>query len=335
MRLLRNAGLTIAAAAVLVGIFFLAKHYFEQAGPQVSTALAAADWQDAPAAPALSFQVGGQHELEVFQGTPLIFTVRVTNPRAANAAAIGQEQDAYRTLIQEKAARGQIQPKEADSMLERAGQKPEVRPLVIGTGDRSWDSFVRFELANPGGQTQPLNWPLRPVAKTAFSGAASAGQLDFALTPEDAARVAAGGYAVIAILEIPAGTPGPADLWHGRVASAAVNLTVTPMPARPTAGQKGQLNLARAEFFSVTKAWDDALANAQAALAADNSLIRAQMIAGSAKEAKGDLAGARDAFLDAKRLFEEQNPNSYEAPLYLIHKIAELDGRLGARQPPQ
>ena len=68
-----------------------------------------------------------------------------------------------------------------------------------------------------------------------------------------------------------------------------------------------------------------------AALAANPKLIRAEMIVGEAKEAQGDLSGARDAFAGAKRLFDEQYPKSYEAPQYLIYKIATLDEQLGKR----
>ena len=49
---------------------------------------------------------------------------------------------------------------------------------------------------------------------------------------------------------------------------------------------------------------------------------------GDVKEAQGDLRGARQAYGKAKRLFDEQYPKSYEDPLFLIQKIADLDARL-------
>jgi len=55
------------------------------------------------------------------------------------------------------------------------------------------------------------------------------------------------------------------------------------------------------------------------------------MIVGEAKEAQGDLSGARDAFGAALRLFNEQYPNSYERPQYLVHKLGMLQERLGRR----
>ncbi len=66
-------------------------------------------------------------------------------------------------------------------------------------------------------------------------------------------------------------------------------------------------------------------------MAANPQLIRAHIALGKAKEALGDLSGARDAFLTARRLFDEQHPDSYEAPQYLVLRIARLDARLGIR----
>lgn len=330
MRKIRDVAVAIAIGLALAGIYFLAQRYFRPGGPKPPgpLSLAATAWEDAPAVPSLSLQIGHEHELEVFQGTPLIFSVRAANARAANAAAIGREQDAYRALIQQKVARGEIKAADAQVMLERAQQKPEVKALRIGTADQGWETFIHFELEKAGEQPAPLNWTLRLVS---LSNADSRAQLEYALSPEAAAHVSAGAYSVIAVLEIPAGAPGPPDLWRGRVTSEAVNLTISPLPARPSAAERGKLNLARAEFFSITRDWTNALASAQAALAADPTLIRAQMVAGDAREAQGDLSGARDAFVAAERLFDEQNPASYEAPEYLIHKIAELDERLGTR----
>jgi Tfp pilus assembly protein PilF len=112
-----------------------------------------------------------------------------------------------------------------------------------------------------------------------------------------------------------------------------VKLKITPAPAQPSAADRAGMNLQRAEFFSTTSDWANALQSAQDALKEDPKLIRAQMIQGEAKEAQGDLAGARDAFSQALRLFHEQYPDSYERPQYLLDRIAALNKRLGSQLP--
>jgi Tfp pilus assembly protein PilF len=112
-----------------------------------------------------------------------------------------------------------------------------------------------------------------------------------------------------------------------------VKLKITSVPAQLSAADRANQSMQQAEFFSTTGDWAHALQSSQDALQEDPNLIRGQMIQGEAKEAQGNLAGAREAFLQALRLFDEQYPDSYEQPQYLLDRIASLDERLGNRLP--
>jgi tetratricopeptide (TPR) repeat protein len=127
---------------------------------------------------------------------------------------------------------------------------------------------------------------------------------------------------------VPAGGNLPAELWRGRVRSGPVKLKILPAPAELSPEEQSQMSMEKAEFFAASGDWPSALASAQAVLAANPKVIRAHIIVGEAKEAQGDLAGARDSFAAAEGQFYEQFPNSYDAPQYLILKIATLEERL-------
>jgi tetratricopeptide (TPR) repeat protein len=170
-----------------------------------------------------------------------------------------------------------------------------------------------------------------PDVKSVLLDGSSNVQVQYALNPQSADKVPAGDYVLQAVLEVAAGTSLPQELWRGRVASVPVKLKITPAPAQLSAADRASMNLQRAEFFSTTSDWANALQSAQDALKEDPKLIRAQMIQGEAKEARGDLAGAKDAFSQAVRLFYEQYPDSYERPQYLLDRIAALDKRLGSQ----
>ncbi len=292
--------------------------------------------EDVPPLPDLSLQIDNSRELEVFGGTPLIFTVRVANQRAANAVSTLQAHKAYLSLIQEKLAKGEISASDAQPMLELARQKPEVKIVCLGTSDQGWEKFLHFEVQTPGSPFAPVDWGLTlvqpPEAKSVLLDGSSNAEVNYALNPQAAAQVPPGEYLLQAVLEVAAATTLPQELWRGRVASVPVKLKISPSSAQPSAVDRANMNMQRAEFFSTTSDWANALQSAQATLKDDPKLIRAQMIQGEAKEAQGDLAGARDAFSQALRLFDQQNPNSYEEPQYLIYKIATLDQRLGERQ---
>jgi len=338
----------IAIAAVAV-IFFVRRPHQEVspespqpvksiAGPESplpADSIAEIEQEDAPPLPDVSLQINAQREAQVIQGTPLIFTVRAANPRAANTLATNEAHERSLALIQEKVSKGELSAQDAEPMLELARVKREVKTVRLGTSDRGWEKFLHFEVQTAGSPFAPVNWPLTvvqsPDAKSVLLDGSSNAQVQYALNPQDAAQVPAGEYVLQAVLEVEAGPSLPAELWRGRIASVPVKLKISPSPAELSAADRANISMQRAEFFSTTSDWANALQSAQDALKEDPKLIRAQMIQGEAKEAQGDLAGARDAFSQALRLFDEQYPDSYERPQYLIHRLAALDERLGNR----
>lgn len=62
------------------------------------------------------------------------------------------------------------------------------------------------------------------------------------------------------------------------------------------------------------------------------SSIRAHILVGEARESQGDLKDALAAFETATAEFYRQNPDSYEAPVYLIRKTSSLMERLRSRR---
>jgi hypothetical protein len=332
-----RGALAFVLAVVVIAAFILLRNFRKPSASALlqRPSVAHLEEQDLPPLPVVSLQINSKMDLEVFRGTPLIITVRVANPRAANAAASNLAHGQYLVFIQEKVAKGELSATDAKPMLELARRKQEIRTVRLGTREQGWSSFLHFELQSAGSRPEPLSWPLIPVAAPEAQilalDADTTAQIDYALAPEAAAPIPAGDYNIVAALEVPTGTNLPPEIWRGRVSSRPVKLRVLPVPAQPSSVDQANISLQRAEFFSTTKDWTSALSNAQEALAANPKLIRAHIIGGEAREAQGDLSGARHAFGEARRLFYEQHPNSYEAPLYLISKIITLDQQLGGR----
>jgi len=328
--------IAIAAAAV---IFFVRRPQQEVSpeSPLPANSIAEIEQEDVPPLPDVSLQINAQVEAQAIQGTPLIFTVRAANPRAANTLATNEAHERSLALIQEKVSKGELSKQDAEPMLELARMKREVKTVRLGTSDRGWEKFLHFEVQTPGSAFAPVNWPLKvvkpPDVKSVLLDGVTHVQVQYALDPQAAAQVPAGEYVLQAVLEVAAEPALPQNLWRGRITSVPVKLKISPSPAELSAADRANMSMQRAEFFSTTSDWANALQSAQDALKEDPKLIRAQMIQGEAKEAQGDLAGARDAFSQALRLFDEQYPNSYEQPEYLIHRLAALDARLGIRPP--
>lgn len=350
MSKLRWALLILPVVAIAAAAIFLFRRFPREASPTSPTpvkaiagpesppkakSIAEIEQENAPPLPDVSLQINAQGEAQVIQGTPLIFTVRAANPRAANTLATNQAHERSLALIEEKLSKGELSSQDAQPLLELARVKREVRTVRLGTSDRGWEKYLHFEVQTAGAPFAPVNWPLTlvksPNVKSVLLDGSSNVQVQYALNPEAAAQVPAGEYVLQAVLEVAAGTSLPQELWRGRVASAPVKLKIRPAPAQLSTADRASVGLERAEFFSTTHDWASALQSAQDALKEDPRLIRAQMIQGEAKEARGDLAGARDAFSQAVRLFSEQYPDSYERPQYLLDRIAALEKRLGSQ----
>jgi len=290
--------------------------------------------REIPPLPAISLQIDTENGMKVYTGTPLIFSVRLANPRAMNAAAENASNQAAAKAIEAAVATGKIPKEKADRRLAHFRQEARIRAVQLGDESAGWEQFVRFTQRLPDGKQQPLAWPLKlaapPEAKTLTLDAKNTAQLDYLLEPAATSQIATGDYQILAVLEVPADAKVASDRWRGRVESGRVKLSIMQKPARMAPEEEEKTNLQFARYYQAAKDWTHALESAQKALAANPKSIPALILVGEVKETRGDLRGALEAFQTAEAEFYRQYPKSYEAPLYLIHKSAELLAKLKA-----
>jgi tetratricopeptide (TPR) repeat protein len=325
--------ITVLAAVVVVYLLLL-----ERQGdrPAVAPSLTK---KDLPSLPNVSLQVNGEDELLIHQGTPLIFSVRLANQQAMNAAAYNE---ANQTLIEEIRAdvsSGKISKEEAEAEIAQLSKKAEIKVVQLGSDHIGWEQFVRFGLRLPDGREQPLSWPLRlvapPQAKSVTLDAENTYQLDYGLEPAAAAKVLVGEYRVVVVLEVAAEAKLPADRWRGRVESDPVAFKVMEKPARLSPVDEEKMHLDFARYFSTTGELPRSLEHAQKVLAINPQSIPAHILAGDVKEGQGDLRGALEAYQSAVREYYRQHPKPYEAPRYLIYKTTSLMEKLKLTEQPR
>ena len=181
-----------------------------------------------PPVPALALEVDAAEQLELRQGTPFVLTLRISNPRAANAAAANQANAQLLEYIQQRVARGEITAATAQPMIEAAGQSEQVDPIHAGTNERGWETFVHFERLESGGGARPVDWPFTlvraPESKSITLEATSVAEVQYALAPQAAAQAPVGEHQIVAVFEVPAGLDLPAGSWRGRVTSGPVKI---------------------------------------------------------------------------------------------------------------
>lgn len=294
--------------------------------------------EDAPSLPNVSLQVNGEEELLIHQGTPLIFSVRLANQQAMNAAAYNEANQTLIEEIQADAASGKMSREQAEAEIAQLSRKEEIRAVYLGDERTGWEQFLRFELQLQEGKRQLLPWPLKIVAqpeKTAILDDENTAQLDYALEPSAATHIPVSEYRIVAMLEVPPNAKLPADRWRGRVESEPVKLRIVERPALLAKTDEEKMNIDLARYYFTAGDMKNAIEHAQKALSLNPKSIAAYIIIGDSKETLGDLEGALAAYQSATREYYQQRPKPYEAPRYLIVKTESLMEKLRLIEKPE
>jgi len=285
-----------------------------------------------PPVPGVSLQIDEEHEVKAYAGTPLIFSVRMANPDAMDAAAENSANEHAVKEIQAALSAGKIPKDRAESKLSVLRRTQEILPVELGDPSASWEQLVHFALRMPDGKDQPVTWRLKivnpPETPILTLDARSTAQLDYLLDPEAAGHVTSGDYQIVAVIEVPSDSKVPEDRWHGRAESEPVKLTVLPRPSRLTPAEEENSNLQSARYYLAAKNPQHSLESAQKALLANPKSIPAHILIGEIKEEQGDLPAALEDYQVALTEFDTQYPDSDEATIYLIRKTSDLRDKL-------
>jgi hypothetical protein len=255
-----------------------------------------------PIEPSVGLQVNEGAEATVFAGTPLWFTVGVTN--------LGKINDASAARARSK-------------MLAAGKQLPDPGNIMLGDTGRPWPTAVEFVCPDGHGGQQKLAsaMPLLGPAPQAIeldavrSAEASFGTVSATLSP--------GTYMIQACL-------GPTGSWKGKECSGPAKLTIMQRPQQLTPVQ--EMEIARHMGRYGLRAGDpQALETAgRRMLAADAGSIPGHMFAGEAKYRQGQWTDALRQFTAARAQFEHRHPNSLERPQALNARIAQVLEKLAA-----
>ena len=218
---------------------------------------------------------------------------------------------------------------------------PASPPLRLGGAGRPWSGSLRFEIGDPA---QPLPWRLATLGDpvtvrldagtpaSSPAGAAATGevvvdessihQIELGVSPDEAARIAAGTYSIRVALSLP-------DNTGGELVSNRVELVVEP-PGSTAASVAGVEKLrleAAARFHLSAGQWEDARGVALQLVQRDAPDTLAYRLLGDALAGLGRDDEAIAAYREALGRFPETSP---EAPEYLIARIAQVEERVQA-----
>ncbi len=249
-----------------------------------------------PVAVDLVLQVNGSENLDVTSGTPVFFTLSLTG----------------------------------------TAPEPSIR---IATAGRPWFAGLRFETADEkpfGPRVDQLGQavaylfdddPRTPMATAAEQSdallvdASRVHQIELGLSPDEAARLAAGRYDVRAVLSL---TTAKGEI---RVTSNAVTITVlTPAAAGPTPAEEKRRLESTAHFYLRSEKWEDAHRIAVQLVGREGADAEAHILLADA------LNGLRrdEEALAAYHEAAARLPAPTESPDYLIARMESVRQRLEA-----
>jgi tetratricopeptide (TPR) repeat protein len=257
------------------------------------------------------------------------------NQRASNANLQNLANEAYIEELRAKAAAGEIPKEYAERESARSSKKEEVRPVRLGDDANGWWQFVHLGERIPGGNLQPLPWPVKflalPQDNTLSLEARSTAELEFGLGPDAAPQIPLGEHQIVAVLEVPDRASLPADHWRGRAESTPAKFNIVPKPARLSLEEEEKMSLQLGRYFNAAGEPAKATEYARKALAANAKSIPALILLGNAQENQGDYRGALETYGAAQRELYREYPRAIEPPLYLAYRISGLIDKLEAR----
>lgn len=283
----------------------------ESAGSSTGGAQAEAPIDEPPPPspmPDIALEINSAGELTIYQGTPLIVTVRLANQRAANVASRN----------------------EVEAPPERR------RPVPVVTLPSGWQQAIRIDISS-GGSSRKLSWPLRAMGGQSGEAAELDGtsviELQWTLSPEDSVAIHPGSYSLAAILEVTASDRG----WCGTVTSEPVMLQIEAPGADLKPQEALEPNLELARYHALLKDWPKSLSAAREAVAKNPDSIDGHALLGDALAESGQLEAALSAYEAAVLAFGKQSQNEQRPlppPRYMVRRIRQVVDRIRRLESP-
>jgi hypothetical protein len=270
-----------------------------------------------PIEPSLALQVNEGKDATVFAGTPVWFELNAANEAAMNDVAGTRILATKIARMQSDAAQGHARPQALERALADYQKRAAPSTITLGDASHPWTDAVQFLVRDDKGGEKPLPFALKPIGDqsatvaldTLYTAQASFGNASADIDP--------GTYSVAACL-------GATGSWRGRSCSDAVKLTVEPRPVKLTRDQQLALDRQSALYGLQVNDYDAIERYGQELVKADKNSGPGHIYLGEAALGKQKPDLALQEFLTARVLYDRQNPNAEEQPVYLNERISQL-----------
>jgi len=270
-----------------------------------------------PVEPSIALRVNDDAEATVFPGTPIWFTVDVTDKAATNEIAAARVLAATVARLSRDPAPSRVPPGEIPRLKAAYERRRARATIALGADGHPWASAVQLVVRDDRGGEQPLAYALTTIddgGTNAELDATNSVAASFGLASTDAL---AGTTSIVACL-------GATGSWKGRVCSEPVKLTVLARPSPLTAEQQQALERQSARFAWLMNDYQTVQNYGRSLVAADPHSIVGHIYLGEAKFGQQKWSDALEEFTIARSESIRQNPHAVERPRFLNMRVNQL-----------
>ncbi|SPE17562.1 hypothetical protein SBA5_1030008 [Candidatus Sulfotelmatomonas gaucii] len=270
-----------------------------------------------PIEPTLALQVNEDEEATVFPGTPVWFQLSAANEAAMNDVAGTRMLAAKIERLKSDVAQGHAPPESLQRAMADYQKRTAPSTITLGDASHPWTEAVQFVVRDDQGGEKPL-----PFALKLLGDQSATVKLDTVYTAQTnfgnrSVDIAPGTYSIAACL-------GATGSWRGRACSDAVKLTVELRPGKLTPDQQLALDRQKARYGLLAGDYDAIESYGRELVKADKNSGPGHIYLGEAGLGKVKNDVALQEFVTARMLYNRQNPNVGEQPMYLITRINQL-----------
>jgi len=247
--------------------------------------------------PVFTLQVNREDNVDIIQGTPLVFTVFLSGTESASPLRIGKPGNPWHTYVRLELAEGKPLP---------------WKSVLLGTPESflfQRDASGQINIEGKEGDEAVIN------AEHNYT-------VEFGIGPEESVKIPPGRYTIQAVLDV------PFERENKRVASNPVVVNVEELGKKPfTADEELKRLIESAEFYLQAERFEDAYRLALQVKERQPKKIQSYILLGDALNGLRRDKEALEAYDYALHLSAMRK--QYEPPTYLILRKYEVEQRLG------
>lgn len=288
--------------------------------------------EEPAAAPSLSLESFGRRIFVHDAQEPLLLTVVISNPRAANQEQANERIKKEKALYEQKEWLKNLSEEEKKH-IEETWEPREAPAVKLGGNKKPLADLLTFRVNHAQGAEVALRIRLLPTKSRlpveVNLGGSDTLILSYGIETEEWDKIQEGQYQIQAILN----TENEEGMWRGKVVSTPLEITLKRRLGFVSPNEANWRDYFSGKFYLLDRQYEKVEPYARQMFFRDHDSIEAWILRGDALDGQEKYEGAEKAFEEAIRIFRKHHPilrGAQELPEYSIDRLQEIRRKRGA-----